>query len=229
MVRSNETPGSPFDRWMTRVASRDDREPDAGERLADLLARASTGDNDAWRSVIDLYARRVFALAKSRCGDAALAEEITQSVFATVASTMGAGGYSEQGKFEPWLFRITMNRVRDEARRAKRAGISLESASAPVLAAPASPSGLGSAILAKLRQGLGELSDADREVIELRHHAGLSFKEMTEILNEPLGTLLARHHRALKKLRNFLDAAGITSPVEDGETMEDSTGGGIES
>lgn len=214
---------------MTRVASRDDREPDAGERLADLLARASTGDNDAWRSIIDLYARRVFALAKSRCGDADLAEEITQSVFATVASTLGAGGYTEQGRFEPWLFRITMNRVRDEARRAKRAGVSLESTSAPILAAPSPARGLAPATLAKLRQGLCELSDADREIIELRHHAGLSFKEMTEMLNEPLGTLLARHHRALKKLRNFLDAAGVTSPLGDNEATDDSKGAGTES
>ncbi|NUQ51187.1 MAG: sigma-70 family RNA polymerase sigma factor [Phycisphaerales bacterium] len=211
------------------MASRDDREPDAGERLADLLARASTGDNDAWRSIIDLYARRVFALAKSRCGDADLAEEITQSVFATVASTLGAGGYTEQGRFEPWLFRITMNRVRDEARRAKRAGVSLESTSAPILAAPSPARGLAPATLAKLRQGLGELSDADREIIELRHHAGLSFKEMTEMLNEPLGTLLARHHRALKKLRNFLDAAGVTSPLGDNEATDDSKGAGTES
>jgi RNA polymerase sigma-70 factor (ECF subfamily) len=209
---------------MTRVARRDDREPDAGERLAELLARASAGDNGAWRSIIDLYARRVFALAKSRCGDADLAEEITQSVFATIASTLGAGGYAEQGKFEPWLFRITMNRVRDEARRAKRAGISLDGTSAPILAAPVEPGGLGASTLAKLRQGLGELTDADREVIELRHHAGLSFREMTEILNEPLGTLLARHHRALRKLRNFLDAAGVKSPVWD-----ESSGGDIES
>ena len=197
--------------------------------MADLLARASTVDYDAWRSIIDLYARRVFALAKSRCGDADLAEEITQSVFATVASTLGAGGYTEQGRFEPWLFRITMNRVRGEARRAKRAGVSLESTSAPILAAPSPARGLAPATLAKLRQGLGELSDADREIIELRHHAGLSFKEMTEMLNEPLGTLLARHHRALKKLRNFLDAAGVTSPLGDNEATDDSKGAGTES
>lgn len=153
-----------------------------------------------------------------------MAEEITQSVFATIASTLGAGGYAEQGKFEPWLFRITMNRVRDEARRAKRAGISLDGTGAPILAAPAEHGGPGASVLAKLRQGLGELTDADREVIELRHHAELSFKEMTEILHEPLGTLLARHHRALRKLRDFLDAAGVNSPVCD-----ETSGGDIES
>lgn len=203
---------------MTRVASLDDREPDAGERLADLLARASAGDNDAWRSIIDLYARRVFALAKSRCGNADVAEEIAQSVFATVASVLGSGGYAEQGKFEPWLFRITMNRVRDEMRRTRRAGVSLEGAGSIPESGPRTPSArLSPSMLARLREGIGELSDADREVIELRHHAGMSFKEMTELLNEPLGTLLARHHRALKKLRNFLDAAGINDLATDRE------------
>jgi RNA polymerase sigma-70 factor (ECF subfamily) len=48
---------------------------------------------------------------------------------------------------------------------------------------------------------MGTLSESDREVIELRHHAGLSFKQIAELVNEPLGTLLARHHRALRKLK----------------------------
>jgi len=41
-------------------------------------------------------------------------------------------------------------------------------------------------------------------VIELRHHGGLSFQQMADLLEEPLGTLLARHHRALRKLRELL-------------------------
>ena len=45
---------------------------------------------------------------------------------------------------------------------------------------------------------MARLHDADREVIELRHHGGLSFKQIAELLDEPLGTLLARHHRALR-------------------------------
>ena len=49
------------------------------------------------------------------------------------------------------------------------------------------------------------LSPADREVIELRHHAQMGFKQMSEVLDEPLGTLLARHHRALRKLREILE------------------------
>ena len=52
-----------------------------------------------------------------------------------------------------------------------------------------------------------QTTDADREVVELRHHADLSFKQMAQLLNEPIGTLLARHHRALRKLRATLEQA----------------------
>jgi RNA polymerase sigma-70 factor, ECF subfamily len=59
-------------------------------------------------------------------------------------------------------------------------------------------------MLAKLRQAMAELSDSDREVIELRHHGGMSFREIAEMLDQPLGTLLARHHRALRKLKQLM-------------------------
>jgi RNA polymerase sigma-70 factor (ECF subfamily) len=52
------------------------------------------------------------------------------------------------------------------------------------------------------------LPDADREIVELRHQGGLSFKQLADLLNEPLGTLLARHHRALKKLHSLLSDGG---------------------
>jgi RNA polymerase sigma-70 factor (ECF subfamily) len=177
----------------------------------------------AWRRLIDLYARRVYALARSRLGAGRheLAEEITQSVFATVASKIGqhpgsgerggagsGGGYAELGKFESWLFRIAMNRIRDEIRRARRQAEPTDPVSFHILQAPPQPAGdLDSDTpeqLRALRGAIAKLSEADREVVELRHHAGLSFKQIAELLSEPIGTLIARHHRALKKLKDLL-------------------------
>ena len=54
---------------------------------------------------------------------------------------------------------------------------------------------------------LERLSEADRQVIHLRHFAGMSFARIAEVLGEPLGTVLARQHRALKKLRQHLEGA----------------------
>ena len=57
----------------------------------------------------------------------------------------------------------------------------------------------------RLKRAMETLSDADREIVELRHHGGLSFKQIADVLGEPMGTLLARHHRALKKLKEMME------------------------
>ncbi|MEX2218005.1 MAG: sigma-70 family RNA polymerase sigma factor [Phycisphaerales bacterium] len=199
--------------------------PPGAPDTAGLLAAACRGEEWAWRQVVELYGRRVFALAKSRCQRADLAEEITQSVFATVAAKLGAGGYAEQGKFEPWLFRITMNRIRDEMRRARHRPEATDPAMfGGVEAAPeAAEERVSGVVVGRLREAMGKLGESDREVIELRHHGGLSFKQMSELLGEPLGTLLARHHRALRKLKQLMEGAGGGAGV-GGEGTTETTG-----
>ncbi|HYE01738.1 MAG TPA: sigma-70 family RNA polymerase sigma factor, partial [Phycisphaerales bacterium] len=184
------------------------------------LVEAAEGCQLAWRTLVGRYARRVYALAKSRCGNHDLAEEVTQSVFVTVATKLTSQGaepgYTEQGRFESWLFRIAMNRLRDELRRRKRtAGGSGPGPAADIAPDPgAVPARADDAAdqLNALRRALAQLAEADREVVELRHHAGLSFKQIAELLEEPMGTLLARHHRALKKLKDLLDPLHPTLP-----------------
>lgn len=191
--------------------------PDDG-RLAEVLAAASRGDGDAWREIVDLYARRVFALVHSRCRRPDLAEEVTQSVFATVAAKLSRGGYTERGRFESWLFRVAMNRARDEMRRLARQ------------ATPTDPSAVAAAVdrarengertsddgsLDALRRAMSSLPAADREVVELRHHGGLSFRQIADLVGEPMGTLLARHHRALRKLRSMIER---DAPADEEQT-----------
>lgn len=183
-------------------------EPGGDGDVAGLLAAASAGDERAWRELVARYGRRVYALAKSRCRSAELAEEVTQSVFVTVAAKLGGEGYAERGRFEPWLFRIAMNRVRDEMRRRKRWGAEGGASGTEREAEAAEEDEGAAAELGALRAALDGLSEADREVVELRHHGGLSFKQMADLLEEPVGTLLARHHRALRKLRAILEGNG---------------------
>jgi len=177
--------------------------------LAVLLVAASRGDEAAWRELLERYTRRVFALVKSRCRDVDVAEEIAQSVFVTVASKLGQGLYTEQGRFESWLFRVAMNRVRDHVRRVRRQATATDSdglidrREAPSAAVDPTDERVG-----VLREAMEQLTDADREIIELRHHGGLSFKQMAELLEEPVGTLLARHHRALKKIKDWMEESG---------------------
>lgn len=195
-------------------------EPEPGlVDLAPVLEAATRGDGTAWRTLIQLYGRRIYALAKSRCRDPHVAEEIAQSVFATLAAKVGAGEYQEQGRFEAWLFRVAMNRIRDHVRRARRHRDEQGEQALGSVASTQSPGRERDPMLEKLQAALATLSDADREVVELRHHGGMSFKQIADTLGEPIGTLLARHHRALKKLKDQIEStdqaerAGRVNPV----------------
>mgnify|MGYP001420595762 CR=1 FL=1 len=192
------------------VSERADGEADAcaaPAELPDVLRAAAGGDEEAWRIIVRLYGRRVFALVQSRCRQADLSEEITQSVFVTVAAKLREGAYTESGRFEAWIFRIAVNRLRDELRKRKRrAGTFVRGEDeASEAAALPEPERAGAEELARLRSALAGLNEADRDVIELRHHGGMSFKDIAALRGEPLGTLLARHHRALRKLRQCLE------------------------
>lgn len=183
--------------------------------IEDLVSRAGRGDEDAWRDILGLYGRRVFALARSRVRDDDLAEEITQSVFATVATKVCRDGYLEQGRFESWLFRIAANRVRDEFRRRKRHASPTDPAYLQDARTQEAASD-GSASHEALRGALAMLNEQDREILELRHHGQMSFKQIGELLGQPVGTVLARHHRALKKLRTRLEASDDKDGAQHG-------------
>jgi RNA polymerase sigma-70 factor (ECF subfamily) len=186
--------------------------PESGEPvepdLRALVADAAGGDERAWETIVSLYGRRIYAMARSRLHDAESAEEITQSVFATLAGRLraDASAYEERGRFESWLFRITMNRVRDEGRRrSRRATDTLPLSNAGTLLDGAEGRMNDRDDLAALRRAVASLDDRDREVVELRHHGQMPFARIADLLDEPMGTVLARHHRALKKIRQTIE------------------------
>ncbi len=180
--------------------------------LDHLLVRAAQGDQHAWRQLVDRYSGRVYGVLRSHGVDPDRAEEITQSVFCTLATKLPS--YVEQGHFESWIFRIALNRLRDDARRRKRHARPVGDGEVLASLADRGPEPSGDEHradpeeLGALRVAMAKLSASDREVVDLRHMGGMSFKQMSQLLGEPLGTLLARHHRALQKLRAILDGTG---------------------
>ena len=179
-------------------------------RIEPTLRAAAKGDQAAWRSLVESYSGRVFGVIYRQCGDRDLAEEITQATFVKVVRKLD--GYQEQGRFESWLFRIAVNRLRDEMRRRKRQATPTDFAASP-------PEAFGwtdesdqpdrqleaTEQAARLHAAIAKLPEADREILHLRYTAELGFKEIAAMLDQPLGTVLARGHRALKKLKTLLE------------------------
>lgn len=178
---------------------------DAPDAIASLVRAAQCGDESSWRRIVDVYFPRLVALGRSNGFGPSDSEEMAQDVFVTAAEQIASGRYSEEGRFESWLFRVAMNRLRDAARRRRRRPESaLDSVPDPAAADGVSP-GLDPETSGRLSEALAALGKADQEVIRLRHHAGLAFKAIADLLEQPVGTVLARHHRALKKLREALE------------------------
>lgn len=177
------------------------------QELHEHIVAAANGDEIAWKYIVDTYAHRVFALIRSKCANEELAEEITQSTFCTIAQKLPT--YEETGKFEAWLFRIAMNRLRDEMRRQKRHAVPMDNAMIGFLTPGVSDvheDEEHTLLIQRLRAAVRDLSSTDQDIIHMRHAAGMSYKQIADVLGEPLGTVLARQHRALKKLRTCMDS-----------------------
>ena len=126
--------------------------------------------------------------------------------------------YVEAGKFESWLFRIAMNRLRDEMRRRGRHAVPVAQEAFSGVAAPSDP---GSSdfdqreLQHSLWDAIGGVPEADQQILHLRHVSEMSFKQIAEVLEQPLGTVLARHFCALKRLEERWARATVVSSSEE--------------
>lgn len=182
--------------------------------LDDLLRRAHRREADALSGLVDAYSPRVLGLLYRLTGSQDVAEELLQETFLRVVRAIEK--YEHAGKFESWLFRIAANLARDFARRRSRRGetSALDTAEhdARPWTAGIQERGEGDPTRAmiqreeqeRLAAGLARLTDAEREIILLRHYSELSFRDIADVLGIPLGTALARAHRALQHLRGEL-------------------------
>ena len=101
-----------------------------------------------------------------------------------------------------------MNRLRDEMRRRKRHAVPMENEMIAIFSGGVSDvvnDETGSMEIQRLRIAVRQLSSSDQDIIHMRHAAGMSYKQIAEVLEEPLGTVLARQHRAVRKLRALLE------------------------
>ena len=179
-----------------------------------LLARCQAGDRAAWDTLVDAYWQRLFGYALRATNNAELAQDLVQETFLRIVQRLGR--YDDQGKFEAWLFRILVNLVRDHGRSLSRhptqstvietdgQRIELTDELSGKVPPPFDPLHLHEDVVA-LQMALRKLPEGDRQILLLRHFADMPFKDIARTLNCPIGTVLARAHRALEKLRGLME------------------------
>lgn len=187
------------------------------QALSALVQRCRAGDKAAWDQLVGLYWQRLFAYAYKATQDSDLASDLVQETLLRVVQKLQR--YSDEGKFEAWLFRIVVNLVRDKARaNARRPLRSIVMDSESGLELTDRMPGRENVDTAEHREekerlydALQKLPELDRQVLLLRHYGCLSFKEIATITGCPLGTILARAHRALGKMRVMMEVDHETS------------------
>ncbi len=136
------------------------------------------------------------------------AEDVTQEVF--VRAYRALQSYPperiEELRLRPWLFAITLNLCRNQARARSRRPVQV------ALGATDSPSGAGTeqSVLEGLavdewRERLSRLNARQRDAIVLRHVVEMSYDEIGEVLDRPAGTVKSDVHRGLERLRSMID------------------------
>jgi RNA polymerase sigma-70 factor (ECF subfamily) len=184
--------------------------------LDEVFRRARRHDPQALNAVVEAYAPRIFGLLYQLTGSRDTAEDLLQETFLRMVRKIG--DYEHRGKFEAWIFRIAANLARDQARRARRRGqpVTLDAATDGDEVGTAEPADrrqqepgrrlMQGEASERLDACMRRLTDAEREIVLLRHFSGLSFREIADLLGVPLGTALARAHRALARLRAAFDS-----------------------
>jgi RNA polymerase sigma-70 factor (ECF subfamily) len=180
------------------------------ERLVEL---SLDGDEDAFGTLVRRYQRRLTAFLGQLVGDLELARELSQEAFVRAWSALER--FDPRYRFSTWLFRIAHNLGIDQLRRRRLQTVSLyrtdsEGDEVEVVVQDVDKDPLGHlenhALAAELRQVIDGLRPEYRELILLRHFAGLSYQEIAEFKEMPLGTVKNKLFRAHSVLRKALTA-----------------------
>jgi RNA polymerase sigma-70 factor (ECF subfamily) len=168
-----------------------------------LVAGLAAGDAHAATTFVRRFQARVYGLALSMVGDAAIAEEIAQEAF--WRAWRHAGAYdARRGRVITWLLAITRNLAIDHLRAKRTEPLDPATIGDTETALWASPTaGPGSAAgdeTAALREALGDLPAEQRRAVLLASLYGYTAREISAIEAIPLGTAKTRIRTALQKL-----------------------------
>jgi RNA polymerase sigma-70 factor (ECF subfamily) len=150
------------------------------------------------------HAEPLLGFLTYRTGDRALAEDLLADTFERVL-TARRGFNAQRGSEKSWLYTIALNLVRDHARRQ-----STETRVLAEIGTAADTTSPGPGDVIERRQLISEslevLAEEEREAVALRFGADLTVPEMAKLLGQPLTTVEGRVYRALRKLRDELEA-----------------------
>lgn len=169
------------------------------------------GDHSGIELLIRRYRNKVYTYILLLVKNQELAEDIFQDTFIKVIRSLNQGKYQENGRFLSWVMRIAHNLVIDHFRKEKQMKVvSNDNYETDLFNSRKLADGtvedmlVGDQITREVRMLIDYLPDEQKEVVIMRHYAGLSFKEIAEQTNVSINTALGRMRYALINLRKMI-------------------------
>ncbi|MCD7830025.1 MAG: sigma-70 family RNA polymerase sigma factor [Clostridiales bacterium] len=165
-----------------------------------LIQRVAEGDHDALHTLYESVAKNVYGFALSITKNTHDAEDVLQETILAVYHK--AADYQGRGKPMAWIFTIARNFSLMKLREHQKT-TSLEDNE---ILNSASYSHIDSAELRMTLQAVLRLLDSQEQQIVMLHAVeGMKNREIAEIMQLPLNTVLSKYHRSIKKLRKHLE------------------------
>lgn len=179
---------------------------DSAARLADLLRRASRGDEAAFAAFYDATSSRAYGLALRVVRNPAHAEEVSQEAY--------LDAWRSSTRFNPalgsaagWLLTIVHRKAVDRVRSVEASTVRDEiwqRESRPIDHDQTSDAAHSSLEAARIRGAVATLTDVQREAVELTYFGGYTHSEVAAMLDVPLGTAKTRIRDGLIRLRDLM-------------------------
>ena len=176
-----------------------------------LVKNYIAGDENSLSILINRHQSKIYGFIYSKLSDRDIADDIFQDTFIKVIKTLKSNSYNEEGKFLPWVMRISHNLIIDYYRKNKKMPMFRETEEFSIFSIMSDnvpnieSQMITSQVESDLRKLIKELPEDQKEVLMMRMYQDLSFKEISELTGVSINTALGRMRYAIMNLRKVID------------------------
>jgi RNA polymerase sigma-70 factor (ECF subfamily) len=178
---------------------------------ASLVKEYVAGNEDALAKLIKRHESKIYGFIYSKIPDRDITNDIFQDTFIKVIKTLKSNSYNEEGKFLPWVMRISHNLVVDHYRKTKKMPMFRETEEFSIFSIMSDNSLtienkiISEQVQMDLKKLIEGLPADQKEVLVMRMYQDMSFKEISEITGVSINTALGRMRYALMNLRKVIE------------------------
>jgi RNA polymerase sigma-70 factor (ECF subfamily) len=176
-----------------------------------LVKNYVEGNENALSTLIKRHESKIYGFIYSKIADKDISNDIFQDTFIKVIKTLKSNSYNEEGKFLPWVMRISHNLIVDHYRKTKKMPMYRETEEFSIFSIMSDDTltienkMIVDQVEVDLKKLIEELPCDQKEVLVMRMYQDMSFKEISEVTGVSINTALGRMRYALMNIRKIIE------------------------